>query len=147
MRVKLVKLGRVLVLALIAGAILVGSHSVGSDPALADSKCCCGPVGTKDCSGTNYKRQSDYYGQTPYVSPDQPVDALCDDRCLHSDGSAVSHGIVYDNTWICSSANVEGRSQGVWYQCEVTRANAHKVIHKYQCQQVSGGYKWVSVSP
>lgn len=99
------------------------------------------------CPGTDHKWQSDYYGQTPYESPNQPNPPVClsDDRCLHSNGSAVDHGTLSGTTWICSWYSIAGRSQGVWYQCEATRANANKIIEGYQCQQVGGGYEWVPV--
>ncbi len=99
------------------------------------------------CPGTEHKWQSDYYGQTPYQSPVQPNPPVCrsDDRCLYSTGSAVPHGTLDSSTWICSWDNIDGRTQGVWYQCESTRANADKVIEGYECQQVGSGYEWIPV--
>jgi hypothetical protein len=101
------------------------------------------------CPGTEYKWQSDYYGQTPYQSPVQPDPSVClqDDRCLYSDGSAVPHGTLAGPSWICSWDNLEGRTQGVWYQCESTRANANKVIEGYECEQVGSGYEWLPEGP
>jgi subtilisin family serine protease len=98
------------------------------------------------CPGTAHKWQSDYYGQTPYqslVQPDPPV-CLSDDRCLYSTGDAANHGTI-SGTWICSWDILEGRSQGAWYQCEETRANAHKVIEGYECQSVGVNYVWIPV--
>ncbi len=99
------------------------------------------------CPGTAHKWQSDYYGQTPYQSPGQPNPSVClsDDRCLYSAGGAVNHGTI-NGVWICSWGNLEGRHQGVWYQCEATRANANKVIEGYECELVGSNYAWVPVN-
>ncbi len=96
------------------------------------------------CSGTAHKWQSDVYGQTPYQSPSQPSPLVClnDDRCLYSNGAAANHGAI-NGVWICSWDNLEGRSQGVWYRCEATRANANKVIEGCECELVGGNYAWV----
>ncbi len=101
------------------------------------------------CPGTEHKWQSDYYGQPPYESPGQPNPPVCrsDDRCLHSNGSAVTHATLSGTSWICSWDNLDGRTQGVWYQCDVTRSNADKVIEGYECQPVSGGYEWLPLGP
>jgi hypothetical protein len=97
------------------------------------------------CPGTAHKWQSDVYGQTPYQSLIQPNPPVClsDDRCLYSTGGAVNHGTI-NGVWICSWDNLEGRQQGVWYQCEATRANAHQVIEGCECELVGGSYAWVS---
>jgi hypothetical protein len=105
-----------------------------------------------DCDGgkgsacTEHKWQSDYYGQTPYQSLVQPNPSVClsDDRCLYSTGDAANHGTV-NGVWICSWATLGGYQQGVWYQCEETRANAHKVIEGYECQSVGVNYVWIPV--
>jgi hypothetical protein len=101
------------------------------------------------CPGTEHKWQSDFYGQTPYQSPVQPDPPVClqDDRCLYSDGSAVAHGTLSGSTWICSWDYLDGHTQGVWYQCEATRANANKVIEGYECEPVGGGYEWLPEGP
>ncbi len=100
------------------------------------------------CPGTDHKWQSDYYGQPPHESPDQPDPPVClnTDRCLYSTGSSDSHGTI-SGDWICSWDNVDGRSQGVWYLCESTRANANKIIEGYECEQIGGGYEWVVPTP
>ncbi len=101
---------------------------------------------TVSCPGTAHKWQSDYYGQPPYQSPIQPNPSVClnDDRCLYSSGGAADHGTV-NGVWVCSWDTLEGRSQGAWYQCEATRANANKVIEGYECQLVGGNYAWIPV--
>jgi hypothetical protein len=106
-----------------------------------------------DCDGgkgsacTKHKWQSDYYGQPPYQSPVQPNPPVCnnDARCLYSTGGAASHSTI-NGVWICSWADLDGYQQGVWYQCEATRANAHKVIEGYECQSVGDNYAWVPIN-
>ncbi len=106
-----------------------------------------------DCDGgkgsacTKHKWQSDYYGQTPYQSPGQPDPPVCnkDARCLYSTGGAVNHGTI-NGVWICSWAILDGYQQGVWYQCETTRANANKVIEGYECELVGGDYVWAPLN-
>lgn len=97
------------------------------------------------CAGTEHKWQSDFDGQAPYLSMDQPNPPVCldDSRCLHSSGVPASLGTVSGYSWLCSAAFLEGRQQGVWYQCETSRIG--KVIEGSKCSALGGFHRWVPV--
>jgi hypothetical protein len=141
------KFGPFLVLGLIVGVVLVASPPVP----VSSEDCCCGPVGKEDgdCASTDRKWRSDFLDQAPYESMDQPNPPLCcecDGYCLHSDGSSARHGMLSGTRWICGSANISGRVQGVWYQCGPSRAIANTILEGHQCLNVDGDYVWVPIS-
>lgn len=89
------------------------------------------------CNGTSAKLRSDNHGQAPYVAPDSPQN-MCEGNqqnvlCLYSTGATAGVGTRADGKqWLCDTAIVDNRTQGVWFQCNSTRIN--RVIGDYKCK-------------
>jgi hypothetical protein len=96
----------------------------------------------ESCDGTAAKWQSDTDGQTPYESPVQPDPIVClsTDRCLYSTGASAARGTVNSSVWLCSAESIDGRSQGVWYQCESSRVSV--TMEGKTCVYSGGSYSW-----
>ena len=97
------------------------------------------------CPGSSHKWRSDQYGQAPFAPSDQPPPPAClgDESCFYSDGTYATTGTTIDNnSWICSWAQIDGRRQGVWYQCEQSRATAGSIIEGFTCLQDDGNFEW-----
>jgi len=99
-----------------------------------------------DCPGTEYKWQTDYLGQPPYISSNQPNPRRCLDtyHCLHTNGTSIPIGVVQDESWICDDYILGGDMQGVWVQCDATRANAGVEMGDKTCVQDGSSYVWQS---
>jgi hypothetical protein len=100
-------------------------------------------------SGTSAVWESDYYGQAPYptaAQPSPPV-ARADNKCLTSDGAAWAAGSTRNSSTLsCDATTVGGRSQGVWWLCDATRASrgSKNSAGTLQCKLVGSVYQWTT---
>jgi hypothetical protein len=107
------------------------------------------PAWVGSCPGTAHKWRSDSHGQTPYLASDQPDPANClsTTRCLHANGNSVAFGTLAGGIWVCGQANLQGRTQGAWFLCEVTRASAGASVANHDCFLHYGAYEWIADCP